>query len=312
MKRKILLFTIIIFFLGGKTNAQIYQGFPTIGGYWKVEYGNISCVDIHGVSDVCSEYQYVVTGDTLINAELYRKINLSGHDRNPIDETWTYWNSGYHACYRNDLINKKVYFIPKDSLYEILLYDFNLSLNDTLPDTYIYNKDENYIVTIDQIDSIQLPDIYLKRYHLSENAGFGGKYLIEGIGSTFGLFSPIELFFEQHYDLLCFKNYQENLYYFKNDSTDCDLITNISKVSQEIDRIKIYPNPVNDYLIIDNSLFGENLFVEIFNNTGQRIKTINNVKSRLSLNLSNLKSGLFLVRISSDSVQIKTRKIVKE
>ena len=175
MKSSAIIFIALSLIVIGKTSGQTYQGFPTGDGYWKVEYGYVSCLDIHQVSMVCSQYQYIFSGDTMINYQIYHEINLSGRDRNHIDETWTYWDSGYHGCYRNDLTNKVVFYIPKDSLNEVLLYDFNLNLNDTLPETYVYNQAIYTTITVDLIDSILVNNTYLKRYYL-DSAGFSGKY----------------------------------------------------------------------------------------------------------------------------------------
>lgn len=193
MKKALVVATLLIYFTIGSLNAQVYQGFPNVDGYWKAQYGFIDCLDIHFLNDICSEYQYILEGDTVIDAEIYHKINYSGRDRNSLDETWIYWDLGYFGCYRNDIANKRVYYIAKDSTNEVLLYDFNINLYDTLPETFVYNSAGN-IITVDQIDSILVNNIYLKRYHL-DNAGFGGAYLIEGIGTTLGLFSPDHTFF---------------------------------------------------------------------------------------------------------------------
>ncbi len=312
MKKAKLYFSVVFLLIILKANGQIYHGFPTVDGYWKTQYSWVGCLDTIGISGVCSEYQYIITGDTSIGNDQFQKIELSGRDRNPNDETWTYWNSGYHGCYRNDLEYKKVYYIPKDSIYESLLYDFNLNLFDTLPESFIYHQAENMIVTVEQIDSILIQDTYLKRYHLSENAGFGGEYLIEGIGNTLGLLSQITPFFEHMYDLLCFKNYEDNLYYFDNDSSDCDLITRIIEITQEDFYLQIYPNPAKDFIIIDNEDIGKGVIIEIYNSVGQKVKTITDFRSNSIINIADLQNGLYFVRINLNGLCVKTEKIIKK
>ena len=310
MKNKSILFTVLVLFFVGQVNSQTYQAFPTVDGYWKVQYGNVNCVDIHGVSSVCSEYQYIVTGDTIISNKTYRKISLSGKDRNPVDETWTFWSSGYHGCYRNDIVNKRVYYIPKGSINEILLYDFNLSLNDTLPETFVYNQSENTTITVDQIDSVLINNTYLKRYHL-DNAGFGGQYLIEGMGSTLGLLSPITPFFEYHFALLCFKNDYDSLCYQDYNDPDCDLITGVQEENSNHSNIEIFPNPATHYLRIENPQSRDVSF-EIFNSKGQKVKTIRKKENSDSIDISELDVGLYFIRISVSGIRIKTLKLIKE
>ncbi len=310
MKKTSILLTVLVLLIFEQINGQTYQSFPSFDGYWKVQYGNVNCVDIHGISSVCSEYQYIVTGDTIIANEVFRKISLSGQDRNPVDETWTFWSSGYHGCYRNDIINKRVYFIPKDSINEILLYDFNLNVNDTLPETLVYNQSEYNAITVDQIDSVLINNRYLKRYHL-DNAGFERQYLIEGIGSTLGLLSPITPFFEHHFILLCFKNDYNSLYYQDYSDPNCDLISMIQEENINHSDIEIFPNPVANIFTIENSQNRE-LFLEIFNSKGQRVKAIMKTENRNSINISDLNAGLYFIKISENGVQIKTLKLIKE
>lgn len=310
MKKLSIIFTILILLLSGKSNGQTYQGFPDIDAYWKVQYSNVICVDIHGISGVCSEYQYIYTGDTIISNKTFRKINLSGQDRNPLDETWTFWNSAYHGSYRNDIINKRVYYVPKDSINEILLYDFNLSLNDTLPETYVYSQSEYTTITIDKIDSVLINNTYLKRYHL-DNAGFGGQYLIEGIGSTLGLLSPITPFFEENYDLLCFKNDYDNLSYQSESDPDCDLITGIQEKNLNHSNIEIFPNPAIEYISIKNP-FNESVLIEIYTTKGQKIKIITIKENDSRIDISDLNAGLYFVRIFSNGIETKIIKLIKE
>ena len=292
------------------SNSQGYQGFPTADGYWKVQFGNVTCLDIHFLNDICSEYQYIVTGDTTINAQVYEKFSLSGRDRNPGNETWTFWDSGYHGCYRNDLANKQVYLIPKDSLSEVLLYDFNLDVNDTLPDTYVYHPEEYSIITVDQVDSILVNNTYLKRYHLN-NAGFGGEYLIEGIGSTLGLLTYITPFFEQHYDLLCFINEEEGLNYYEYDSTVCELITDLPEVVPTEGQVEIYPNPAKDGFWIESDLKDE-IIIEVYNAAGQRLKEVRTAARATWIDISKIPDGLLFIKISTARKYIKTDKLIKE
>jgi hypothetical protein len=301
--------SILLILTSVSINAQGYHGFPTVDGYWKVQFGNVTCLDVHFLNDICSEYQYIVDGDTIIGPESYKKINLSGRDRNS-DETWTFWDSGYHGCYRNDLANKQVFFIAKDSLNEILLYDFNLEVNDTLPDTYVYHPEEYSIITIDGVDSILVNNTYLKRYHLN-GAGFGGEYLIEGIGSTLGLLTYITPFFEQHYDLLCFKNDDEGLYYYEFDSTACELITYVSEPILPPGKTEIFPNPATDGFWVENYQDDE-IIVDIYNAAGQRLKSIRTTTKVTYIDIAEIPKGMLLINISSESDYSTRVKLIKQ
>lgn len=311
MKKTILFNVAFISLLIGSLNAQVYQEFPNIDGYWKVRYSDVWCLDIHYLNPICSEYQYVLIGDTIINAELYHKLSYSGCDRNPVDETWTYWNFGYYGSYRNDAANKKVYFIAKDSTSEQLLYDFNLNLNDTLPESLVYNRSEYGIITVDQIDSLLVTNTYLKRYHL-DNAGFGDEYLIEGIGSTLGLFTPIIPFFEQDYVLLCFKNEADDLYYLSEVASDCDLITGIDDHATPEPKITIYPNPSSTSITFEmpSTTPVNNTTLSIYNINAQQVILRRVTEPITVLDIGTLPSGVYFARITSDDT-LMTGKFVK-
>lgn len=219
---------------------------------------------------------------------------------------------GYYGCYRNDVANKKVFYIEKDSTNEVLLYDFNLSLDDTLPESYVYHPSENTIISVDQIDSILVNNTYLKRYHL-DNAGFGEEYLIEGIGSTLGLLSQITPFFEQDYSLLCFINEAEELYYEDEDWGNCDLITGIDDTRSTTKMIVLYPNPASAQITIEfpQTYTTKNTSLTIFNINGQALLSRQITESQTVVDVSGLSQGVYFVRVSNDRT-VQVGKFVKQ
>jgi len=69
-------------------------------------------------------YKFETSGDTIINNINYTILNFG-----PALEDSTH----YQGAYRNDTLNKKVYYIDKLDTAEMLLYDFNLLPGDTIP-----------------------------------------------------------------------------------------------------------------------------------------------------------------------------------
>lgn len=52
----------------------------------------------------------------------------------------------YHGAYRSE--NRKVYFVPKDSTNQYLLYDFSVEVGDTIPQVYFeYFNGESMFLT---------------------------------------------------------------------------------------------------------------------------------------------------------------------
>ena len=72
-----------------------------------------------------------------------------------------------------------------------------------------------------------------------------------------------------------------------------------------IDEIKIYPNPAQDIIIID--LDNELALVEIYSLQGQKILTSN----KKEINVSNLNSGIYLVKIKDVNGSVASQKFVK-
>ncbi|MES2688942.1 MAG: T9SS type A sorting domain-containing protein [Bacteroidota bacterium] len=73
-----------------------------------------------------------------------------------------------------------------------------------------------------------------------------------------------------------------------------------------LNSISVYPNPANDYIIINNT---ENVNVEIMNQLGQVVKT-EALNGSAPLNLSDLDRGNYFIKISSDNASV-VKKFVK-
>lgn len=70
-----------------------------------------------------------------------------------------------------------------------------------------------------------------------------------------------------------------------------------------------YPNPVYDQLIIESQ---KNLkLAEVFSLTGQKIHTTSEIKNGI-INLSLLKTGVYIIKITLENNQIETFKIIKK
>lgn len=78
------------------------------------------------------------------------------------------------------------------------------------------------------------------------------------------------------------------------------------------ERVSVYPNPVKDWLIIDFGETSKIIVPELFNAQGQRIqlKYLSNRKI-IKLDLSEFKSGLYIIRIQSSSAT-KILKVLKD
>lgn len=91
------------------------------------------------------------------------------------------------ALIRQDPETGKVYGIRWRDTVERLLYDFNLSIGDTVRIWPADGSDGGDLV-VDEIDTVKMGGVYRKRLLLYGIMGSGlHEYWIEGIGSTYGL-----------------------------------------------------------------------------------------------------------------------------
>ncbi len=121
IKDIILILSILISY---SIQAQQYYPFPENNAFWLVSWGTPS---------ESSDYHYELTGDTLIGLFNYHKLESAGNTYYSFDpNNPQFYNNGYVGAYRNDTLTKKVYYFPKDSINESLLYDFNMVTGDTI------------------------------------------------------------------------------------------------------------------------------------------------------------------------------------
>jgi hypothetical protein len=87
------------------------------------------------------------------------------------------------------------------------------------------------------------------------------------------------------------------------------VIVTLNTASFELQNLKFYPNPVSSDLTISNSFPIQS--IEIYNLLGQRLINESYDATEVNINVSNLPSALYLVKIKSEN-EAKEFKIVKE
>lgn len=307
-KLTLILCFLFCFLIKGK--SQAYTPFSDSTSYWQVLTESCGgCYYGPGMACICGKWNYFIQGDTTIGLFTYKKVFNFYQSYNP----WTgYTNQSVYFVggIRNDIPNKKVYFASSNG--DTLLYDFNLNVGDTLPQSYVYYKELGPYgyVTIDSIDSININGNTHKRYHLN-GAGYGPgsiDYLIEGIGSTFGLLELIQAYFEDIQTLECFK-YDINVDYYG--LSGCNIVTNINEQPTNKLELNIYPNPIisNSILSIDKGS-GKTKTVIIYNAIGETIKQIITCNNSINLYRNEFSPGLYFITVSDDLGQRKSIKTV--
>jgi hypothetical protein len=290
------------------SSAQAYKPFPTSGAIWREYQTGYQC-------DCCSDYQIFIAGDTVINSITYHKLKKTGmmyfQDLNGNCHPIFWYNiNQYAGGFRNDSINKRVYYFPPYALNESLLYDFNLNLGDTT-DTYLSNFiGEDWIVT--NVDSVLIGNEYHRRLQLNYCLG-KPLHIIEGIGSTLGLLSPFicwEPYYEHVSNLMCFK--QNNQIVFPQHTIDCNLVSSVNALDEvNLDfQVSVFPNPTNDMLSVTTSLLGFD--ISIYTQSGQLVYKKKVDSNSAQIDISTWQTGQYSIELSKNDKSLHKQAFIRQ
>lgn len=288
MKKIILIYVWLISF---KTYSQtnIYHPFPDSNAHW---HGVILSGQVPPFPGIIGNFDYVLSGnDTIINTLSYKKIvGYTG-----------LWNIQLIGI-RQDIPNKKVFGIDGNTLQEILLYNFDVNIGDTISFRPLVQCDS--ISIVNSIDSVLVGSSYRKRINLNMNVS-----LIEGIGSTSGL---VESNCFEGANLLCYYTNNADTI-FSDDTSPWLCKPNSIQESEHLKNITIYPNPFSNYLKINfNSAINRTRKIILYNILGEKQfehKTNNN---ELVIDMKNYPIGLYYLQILDEKQKKYSAIILKE
>jgi len=273
---------------------------------------NLNFPDSNAIWSVYNE-KYFVNGDSTYNTIDYKKYYFTN------DSVVT--TGSFFALLREDTILKKVFSIASGNVQEHLLYDFSLSINDTVsvyPLSFPFYTGP-ILIKVDLIDSILIGSNYHKRLKISgvyQNTGYD-EYWIEGIGSTMGIFnSGITgvIIFDIYYPiLLCFEKNGITLYSDPN-FTNCyeNYPSGIENISVQY-TILLFPNPSKQQINIKYALQGkENGMIKIMDIAGKILASysLKTEETQLSINDLNLSSGVYLCQFEVNNTIVSTKKLI--
>jgi hypothetical protein len=193
----------------------------------------------------------------------------------------------YHGAYRSE--NRKVYFVPKDSTNQFLLYDFSVEVGDTIPQVYFeYFYGDGMFLTdyvIYHIDTIFVNGNPHKR--INDN-------WVEGIGNLQGfLLEPFFNISQYRVELTCM-SIENTVYFPMQDLTPCPLDLAVSDAV--LPKVAISPNPTSDKLIIEG--INDAAEINVINAQGKTVDF-----RRLStheLAVSDLVAGVYFVQVTQN------------
>jgi hypothetical protein len=315
MTKYILILTgLLLTLTTGQGQTNVYHPIPTSEVVWREYKGVYQCG--------CSDYQHAIAGDTTIAGQTYSKIIRSGvsywtNQQGFCTNLYPAYYSEYAGAYRNDSINKKVYIVPTDSLTEQLLYDFDLHLWDTLSHTFLHETSTlDLYVTI--VDSVLIGNSYHKRFGYYPNQYFDlyYAYLIEGIGSEFGLlgnrlggeYGFLSRPFECGTTLICVK--QDNRTIYPDTNYQCDLVITQIQNPIEKNRFRITPVPVQHYATFDFPAEFNESEVYINDIYGKEMDRIHNIYSGDQVSFERFHDGIYFLTLFKNNHPLFRTKII--
>lgn len=240
---------------------------------WTYQYITANSLGIEKINLINGE-------DTIIDNQVYNKIVLSSMRiffPNLMDTL--FYETERYVYEENNIV------FTYENNENRVLYNFNLVVGDTLDFMY-FGGLNSYRFILDSIgtnefmgEELSFQDIRIE--NLDNPTEVLSMRVIEKIGSInsyffwdFTVLSPPDA---PSYYFRCYSDSEIGTINLSLDQVDCDfLIDEVSTIDEKVsDNIKLYPNPINEYIQIENDDI-ELSIIYIVNAHGEILKTINN------------------------------------
>lgn len=278
--------------------SNAYHPFPDSGiiwvqSSWVTDFSNNPPFVIHDDNNL------FISGDTTFGNFTYHKLYANGHRHaEPFPGEEFYYNK-YSGAFRNEAENRKVYFLSQGQ--DVLAYDFNLTVGDTLPESPITNE---LINIVDSIDSVLVGGTFHKRFLVRLNDGETYASIIEGIGSTCGAFSMIQPVFEFGDELWCARQ-DDNIVWNYDTEFPCLLLVGVENTLPVLPAT-VFPNPTNGIFVIRTSVEYDG--IEVYNDCGKLILATRGISS--PVNLEGKPEGIYLVKLLRSGIEFSIAKVI--
>lgn len=242
-------------------------------------------------------YNFYVNGDTTWNGLVYKKIFRKGAGEyvwfspTPPQCSGTYSYVETEPSFILRSFGKQMFIKIQSELTEQLLYDFDLDVGDTLPNTY--NNLPGNIIYVTAIDSFYTPYGYRKIFTLA--GANWAQYLIEGVGSSHGLIEPLGNFFDCGYQLLCYSLNDTSWYPAQRIS--CNIPLGVEEVF-DMKPLKVSPNPFMNECTVSTEHPFRNAHLRITNALGEVVESRSGINGNsIIIRKDVLKPGVYWVNI---------------
>lgn len=248
--------------------SQVYP-IPAKGAEW-----NNTVIDFQTVIENQTTTRLEVKGDTLIDSVKYSKLFASWEVGYYQTGACEFSSSGiggsninrYEGAIRTDEKNR-VHYIHSGTTETLTLYDFSLSVGDSVLLSEVSNPYYAYVIEIEQI----LVGDSQRMKFLMEGMYGNEDIWIEGIGSLYGLLSTEFRLWEFHqYELSCYEEEGITLYTSDPSCTRCEIVTKV--VPKRLsDCASIFPLPITGKSIVRWPISMNPKRIIVYNLCGQKV-----------------------------------------
>ncbi len=193
------------------------------------------------------------------------------------------------------------------------IFDMNNNISKELANLFRHNGLWDYNINVDSFRYVNgREEIYLDTL-LEYNGKTEPLTFIEGIGSNAGLFYLFDGHELSKSYLLCAYKNGELAYTNKLFKGDCDGINTQITKTEFTTKIKIYPNPTCENFTVDfEEPINKITEIKLYNIYNQLVRSISQVNTQqFTININDLKQGLFVIEILTNSNVIYRKKIIK-
>jgi hypothetical protein len=220
---------------------------------------------------------------------------------------------GYVCALREDSVQNKITFVLPNSTTDTLLFDYNLIVGDTLFGYIAYQFNDSPM-TVVSLDSVLINGNYHTKWNFTPTPDNEAPYIIEGIGSSFGLIENTFTYFTDfmHRNLVCVRDSVNEIYTSNYTSAlGCNAITvGINNLKTNTTH-SIAPNPFSNQtkLQLDKPLVNGSL--EVYNSFGALVyKTEHLYGIQIIVDRNSLPSGVYYFCILQDNKTIVNDKLM--
>ncbi len=279
-------------------------------------------------------YQYRVVNDTIFDGKSYKLLGKTFKSiYTPTSSVSSYQCETYSLIRHDTILNKVFYKENIDDTTERVIYDFNMTIGDTILLNRLYSNYDyspSNSILIDSIFNVKLFDDSVKVFRLIDPfVTFEiESFFIEGLGGYTGL-----LWHNQEYILLgesyfrssisCFEidtikfsiGYQETngkiISVYPISVPSCNFIDCLVGIDNQSlnSEINIYPNPSKNQLHLSIHDYNSVNLISLTDTFGKTLQTYHGYQETIPL--SDLSNGIYFLQIHLANGKTHTRKIIK-